>query len=92
MLPFVYEIIWFWPHNMAEKCVGIVTNLLIKTVEIRNDTNLALLSYRPSPLACGYSPAELLVERKLRKRFPDYWTALMYVMVVVVVLLMQISN
>ncbi|KAK2147599.1 hypothetical protein LSH36_545g02000 [Paralvinella palmiformis] len=55
-------------NGMAEKGVGIVKNLLTKAIESGNDPYLALLTYRSSPLACGYSPAELLMGRKLRNK------------------------
>ena len=70
---------------MAEKGVGIVKNLLTKATESGNDPYLALVSYRSSPLACGYSPDELLMGRKLRNRIPRLSDHIN----VVVVLLMQ---
>jgi len=57
-------------NGMAEKGVRIVKNLLTKAIASGNDPYLALLSYRSSPPACGYSPAELLMGRKIRNRIP----------------------
>ena len=54
-------------NGMAEKGVGIVKNLIMKS----QDPYLALLSYRSSPLSCAYSPAELLMGRKIRNRLPN---------------------
>ena len=46
----------------------------VKTVKASldkcSDINLALLAYRTSPLRNGYSPAELLMSRKLRTTLP----------------------
>ena len=39
-------------------------------LEKATDPYIALLSYRTTPLANGYSPAELLMNRKLRSTVP----------------------
>ena len=50
----------------AERAVQTVKNLLKKEA----DLYLALLSYRSTPLKCGFSPSELLMARKLRTNVP----------------------
>lgn len=54
----------------AEKGVQIVKNLLTKATENGEDRYLALLAYRTAPLACGKSPAELLMGRRLQTQIP----------------------
>ena len=45
---------------------------LLKTAaEKGEDQYRAMLNYRAAPLDCGYSPAELLMNRRLRTRLPD---------------------
>ena len=51
-------------NGEAERAVETVKALFKKC----NDPYWALLSYRSTPLANGYSPAELLMARKLRKK------------------------
>ena len=58
-------------NGKAEKGVGIVKKLLKKAAEKGEDQYLAMLNYRAAPLDCGYSPAELLMNRRLRTRLPD---------------------
>ena len=53
-------------NGEAERAVQTVKNLLRK----EKDPFLALLNYRTTPLPCGYSPAELLMNRRLRTRIP----------------------
>ena len=48
----------------------IVKRLLKKAAETNSDPHLALLTYRSSPLGCGASPSELLMNRKLRNTLP----------------------
>ncbi len=58
-------------NGQAEKGVQIVENLLRKSLESNEDTYLALLAYRTTPLECGKSPAELLMNRQLRTTLPN---------------------
>ncbi|KAI5085944.1 hypothetical protein C0J45_23539, partial [Silurus meridionalis] len=53
-------------NGEAERAVRTIKNLLKKSA----DPYLALMAYRAAPLANGYSPAELLMGRKLRTRVP----------------------
>uniref|UniRef100_A0A3B5R1Y6 Integrase catalytic domain-containing protein n=1 Tax=Xiphophorus maculatus TaxID=8083 RepID=A0A3B5R1Y6_XIPMA len=57
-------------NGKAEKGVQIIKRLLKKSSDSGSDPYLALLSYRTAPLACGFSPAELLMGRKLRSTLP----------------------
>ena len=60
-------------NGEVERGVKTVKSLLKKG----GDQAKALLSYRSTPLACGYSPAELLMGRKLRTTLPTAQAALM---------------
>lgn len=51
---------------MTERHVGTIKGLLKKA----EDPYLALLAYRTTPLSNGFSPAELLMGRKLRSNLP----------------------
>ena len=53
-------------NGEAERAVQTVKILLKK----EGDPYLALLSYRSTPLKCGFSPSELLMARKLRTNVP----------------------
>ena len=53
-------------NGEAERAVRTVKSLLNKN----EDIHLALLAYRSTPLKNGYSPAELLMSRKLRTTIP----------------------
>uniref|UniRef100_A0A3B3U0E2 Integrase catalytic domain-containing protein n=1 Tax=Poecilia latipinna TaxID=48699 RepID=A0A3B3U0E2_9TELE len=57
-------------NGKAEKGVQIIKRLLKKSSDSGSDPYLALLSYCTAPLACGFSPAELLMGRKLRTTLP----------------------
>ncbi|XP_026074998.1 uncharacterized protein K02A2.6-like [Carassius auratus] len=59
-------------NGLAEKGVQIIKCLLKKTAETGEDPYLALLNYRASPLECGRSPGEILMNRgELRTRLPS---------------------
>ncbi|XP_062855259.1 uncharacterized protein K02A2.6-like [Trichomycterus rosablanca] len=53
-------------NGEAERAVRTVKNLLKKST----DPYLALMAYRASPLANGYSPTELLMGRRIRTSVP----------------------
>ena len=53
-------------NGEAERAVQTVKNLMKKD----GDPYLAMLSYRSTPLKCGFSPSELLMSRKLRTNLP----------------------
>ena len=53
-------------NGLAERSVKTVKNLLKNA----KDPYAAMLNYRATPLACGYSPAELLNSRKLKTKLP----------------------
>ena len=53
-------------NGFVEAAVKIVKNLLKKNA----DPYVALLEYRATPLANGYSPAELLMGRRIRSTLP----------------------
>ncbi|KAL7859480.1 hypothetical protein SRHO_G00146270 [Serrasalmus rhombeus] len=59
-------------NGKAEKGVHIIKQILKKTTDSKSDPYLALLSYRAAPLECGLSPAELLMNRKLRTTLSCY--------------------
>ncbi|KAJ8405506.1 hypothetical protein AAFF_G00319790 [Aldrovandia affinis] len=58
-------------NGLAEKGVQIIKRLLRKAAEAGEDPYLAVLNYRASPLECGRSPAELLMNRKLKTKLPS---------------------
>ena len=53
-------------NGEAERAVRTLKELLSKN----EDPTLALLTYRSTPLANGFSPSELLMGRKLQTRLP----------------------
>ena len=53
-------------NGEAERAVRTIKRLLKKA----DDPYVALLEYRTTPVTCGYSPAELLMNRKLRSSVP----------------------
>ena len=57
-------------NGKAEKGVQIVKRLLKKCFEKGEDPNLAVLNYRNTPMDCGRSPAQLLMNRDLKTRLP----------------------
>ena len=58
-------------NGKAEKSVRIVKGVLNKALDSNDDIYLALLAYRTAPMACGKSPSEMLMNRKLRNRLPQ---------------------
>ena len=60
-------------NGMAERCVQTMKALLIKTMEEGEDMDLALLTYKTTPLSHRPpSPAELLNFRKYKTLLPTY--------------------
>ena len=59
-------------NGEAERAVQTIKKLIKK----EKDRNKVLLAYRSAPLACGVSPAELLMGRKLRTTVPTFHTLL----------------
>ena len=57
------------PNGMAERCVQTMKASLIKTMEEGEDMDLALLTYKTTPLSLP-SPAELLNSRKYKTLLP----------------------
>lgn len=57
-------------NGLAERTVGIVKNLLKKAKADGQDPYLAILEYRNTPLACGQSPSQLLMSRRLKASLP----------------------
>ena len=58
-------------NGMAERCVQTMKASLIKTIEEGEDMDLALLTYKTTPLNHGLpSPAELLNSRKYKTLLP----------------------
>ena len=59
-------------NGEIERGVQTVKNLLRK----EKDPAKGLLAYRSTPLACGFSPAQLLMGRKIRNTVPMFHTQL----------------
>ena len=57
-------------NGMSEKGVNIVKNLFKRCTISGEDPYIALMNYRSTPLKNGYSPAELLMGRKIRTKVP----------------------
>ena len=57
-------------NGMAESAVKIVKTMLKKCQLSNEDPYAALLNYRSTPIKNGYSPAELIMGRKLRTEVP----------------------
>ena len=57
-------------NGEVERGVRTVKTLLKKAEENSEDPYLAMLAYRNTPLACGYSPAQLTMCRTLRSTLP----------------------
>ena len=58
-------------NGKVERGVGIVTSVLNKAFDSNADLYLSLLAYHTAPMACGKSPSEMLMNRKLRNRLPQ---------------------
>ena len=59
-------------NGEVERAVQTVTNLIKK----EKDSEKVLLAYRSAPLSCGFSPAELLMGRKISTFVPTLDTSL----------------
>jgi hypothetical protein len=57
-------------NGLAESYVKIVKMILKKSKQSGKDPAMAVLEYRATPLNIGYSPAELLMGRKIRSFLP----------------------
>ena len=57
-------------NGEAERAVRTIKSLLKKCSDKAEGPYLALMAYRATPLACGYSPAELLMGRAIRTTVP----------------------
>ena len=62
----VFSLFWHLAQSGIQTAVSAIKSLLKKC----NDPYLALLAYRSTPLAIGYSPVELLMSRILRSTVP----------------------
>lgn len=58
-----------FPQSNGEAERAVETKSLLKK---EKDLSKGLLAYRSTPLACGYSPSELLMERKVRNTIPTF--------------------
>uniref|UniRef100_A0A8C4SL18 Integrase catalytic domain-containing protein n=1 Tax=Erpetoichthys calabaricus TaxID=27687 RepID=A0A8C4SL18_ERPCA len=56
--------------GLVEKSVGIVKKIMCKAKDCGGDFYKALLAYHSSPLECGYSPAYLLLGRRICSNLP----------------------
>lgn len=59
-------------NGLSEKGVQVMKRLVRKCIDTDQDLNLALLSYKCTPLLGGKAPCELLMGRMLRDRVPRY--------------------
>ena len=60
-----------WLNGLAEKAVHIAKSILKKISAAEGSLEAALLEYRNTPIpGIGYSPAEMLMSRKLRTWLP----------------------
>ena len=57
-------------NGLAERTVQTVKNMLKKAKVSKQDACMALLVYGSTPLNCGKSPAELLMNRQIRSNLP----------------------
>ncbi|RWR98939.1 uncharacterized protein B4U79_03400, partial [Dinothrombium tinctorium] len=59
-------------NGQVERCIQTVKRLIKKATESGCDPHLALLEYRTTPLAdIGFSPSQLLMNRRLRSKLPS---------------------
>ena len=63
-------------NGQAESCVKIVKNILKKSIDSGSDLFKDLLAYRTTPLKSGYSPSDLLYQRKIKSTLPMHWALL----------------
>ena len=57
-------------NGLAKAAVKMTKAMIRKQVETKKDITEGLLIIRNTPLQCGYSPAQLLMERRLRDNLP----------------------
>nr|CAI5842741.1 unnamed protein product [Callosobruchus analis] len=60
-----------WPQSNGSVERAVKTAKLTIKKNKNDDLYLALLAYRSTPLECGFSPSELLFNRKLRSNLPQ---------------------
>lgn len=70
-----FQIIAASPHHqqsngMAERTIQTIKKLIKKCSENNEDVNLALLAYRNTPVLDMYTPAQILMSRRLRDHMP----------------------
>ncbi|XP_060557421.1 uncharacterized protein K02A2.6-like [Ruditapes philippinarum] len=58
-------------NGFIEKMVSIAKKTMKKCQATKTDPYLAFLEYRNTPLNCGYSPAQLLMGRRLKSILPS---------------------
>ena len=63
-------------NGLAESAVKTVKNILKKSMDSNSDVFKALLAYRTTPLQCGKSPAQLLMQRRLKNTLPMHHSLL----------------
>ena len=59
-------------NGKAERGVGIIKALLNKAKEANEDPYKSLMAYRAAPMESGWSPAELLMGRRINVGLPNY--------------------
>ena len=57
-------------NGLSEVYVKIAKRILQKSKDANKDPYMPLLEYRNTPLKCGYSPAQLLMGRRLKSLLP----------------------